>query len=724
MIGYNIRLFLFLLFAFRGLSFAQNKSEHSLLSELKQSKNEIRKVDCLNQLNQFYQNHNLIEQEKIVNLLKTERRKKNAGKSKNIIQLNLIENHLNQSNLKKFKSEYAAHLLNVKFREQLLNHRNEVLKIKYFDLIGKSDLLRLAENFVLNAKKSRKNQLVSESYQLLGKVFAQLNLSDSALNCGQLSSEYAARSTSKITLALSLRNQAQLYRYFGEIQKAVMKELEYIQISNELNNDLQKSLGYQDIAFILLESNNIEGAKLYLKRSQQLGENLLNKHEILKLQLAQILCDIKKKETNHIEVRLSLLKSDVFTLQNNELKGLYYLVQAKLLETKNKWKEAKLFYNKALLQYSELNNFQKQSQIHQQIAVCQINLNQFSEAKQSVFESMNRSKFLSNYANNENNKILSEIYAAQNKLDKAFQFQRLYLSNQQNSCLSKDAVTINDLAESNLREEREQFILSQKESIQKEREAKEKLENQRTRNLLISIIVAVILVLGLVILMLRNKQIKSQQQQKEAEMSQALLRTQMNPHFVFNAMSVIQSYIFTHNPEKSSMFLVNFSKLMRLILENSPKEFISLELEKEILKKYLSIQKLRFEDRFEFELDFDEDLISQMALVPPMITQPFVENAIEHGQLHTIENGKIIVTAKKYHEMLEIIVMDNGIGRKGASRTKKIKTHKSMAIDMTRERIEIINRKYRSNGNLMIEDFDQKTKLGTKVRILLPLKFE
>jgi LytS/YehU family sensor histidine kinase len=95
------------------------------------------------------------------------------------------------------------------------------------------------------------------------------------------------------------------------------------------------------------------------------------------------------------------------------------------------------------------------------------------------------------------------------------------------------------------------------------------------------------------------------------ETESKVLRAQMNPHFVFNAMSVIQSYIFTHNPEKSSMFLVNFSKLMRLILENSPKEFIPLELEKEILQKYLNIQKLRFEDRFEFELDFDEDLYNK-----------------------------------------------------------------------------------------------------------------
>jgi LytS/YehU family sensor histidine kinase len=355
-----------------------------------------------------------------------------------------------------------------------------------------------------------------------------------------------------------------------------------------------------------------------------------------------------------------------------------------------------------------------------------LKLKKYQEAELNLNESL---KILSGWRNldlttNDNYLLLAQIYNSTNRIKDAFDFQKKYIDNLNKNNFSREAVIISDLTESNLREEREQFINLQKASIEKEKKAKEKLESQRTRNLLITVIIALTLILALVIMYLRTKQIRSLQDQKEAEMSQALLRTQMNPHFVFNAMSVIQSYIFTHNPEKSSKFLVNFSKLMRLILENSPKEFISLELESEILEKYLNTQKLRFEERFEFEIDFDEDLIFQKAMVPPMITQPFVENAIEHGQLHTVENGKITVSASRNNEMLQIVVKDNGIGRKSSAKTKKIKTHKSMAINMTRERIEILNRKYRSNGNLTIEDADAKTGRGTQVTILLPLKFE
>jgi LytS/YehU family sensor histidine kinase len=225
-------------------------------------------------------------------------------------------------------------------------------------------------------------------------------------------------------------------------------------------------------------------------------------------------------------------------------------------------------------------------------------------------------------------------------------------------------------------------------------------------------------------LIFRSRQNKLKQSQKEAELSQSLLRSQMNPHFIFNAMSGIQSYIYSHEPEKSSQFLVNFSRLIRLILENSSKEFIPLELELEIIEKYLTTQKMRFEDRFDFKLNIDELLVEKQALIPPMITQPFIENAIEHGQLHTLIDGCINISITEENKMLQIIISDNGVGRKGSKNTQKINSHNSMAIDITRERIQIINQKYKTKGSLKIRDYDELNEIGTEVIIKIPLKFE
>ena len=156
------------------------------------------------------------------------------------------------------------------------------------------------------------------------------------------------------------------------------------------------------------------------------------------------------------------------------------------------------------------------------------------------------------------------------------------------------------------------------------------------------------------------------------------------------------------------------------ILENSSKEFIPITTEVEILEKYLEMQKLRFQDRFEYEIDVDFQLYDEHANIPPMITQPFIENAIEHGQLHTIEGDSISVHFSKEDGMLCISITDNGIGRKKSRALKKSSAHNSMAMDITGQRITHLNRKYKSDGKLEIEDFNKELQSGTKVLISLP----
>ena len=678
------------------------------------------------------QTKNLAQQKAIVKSPSKELRNARINKKLKILlenrkiisELTLQEKLIQEYRLLEFKRRFERYFIFGTFNDFDLNHRLQILKFQYAFYYDNIENIEFAKLILNEAIKSRKNKLISDSYRILGKAFVKKNISDSAFKYGQLATEFAARSTSKTALALSLRNQAQQFAYFGQNRNAVIKELEFSQISEELNNDFLKSLAYLDIGYILLTSENIDGAYLYFNRSKQLGQNLLSKFEKVKLTFGQILCEIKQGHLKTIDDQLNNLKNEIAAINSVELDGIYSFTLSLLSEKRNNYKDAIFRYEKALQDFELLKEYNWKGRIYMKIANCNIKLKNFSAAEFSISEATKYISEFSPYAAIEKDELLAQIFESTNCIKDALKYHKAFVNNLRKLSISKDAVAISELSESNLREERERFIEAQKQSIEKERKAKEKLEIQRTRNLLISIIVAIVLILGLIILFLRTKQIRSQQDRREAEMSQALLRTQMNPHFVFNAMSVIQSYIFTHSPEKSSQFLVNFSKLMRLILENSPKEFIPLELEEEILEKYLNTQKLRFEDRFEFELDIDSDLIFQKAMVPPMITQPFVENAIEHGQLHTVENGKISISAKQKDNMLEIIVCDNGIGRKSSAKTKKIKTHKSMAINMTRERIEILNRKYRSTGNMSIEDFDHETGRGTKVTILLPLKFE
>jgi LytS/YehU family sensor histidine kinase len=324
-------------------------------------------------------------------------------------------------------------------------------------------------------------------------------------------------------------------------------------------------------------------------------------------------------------------------------------------------------------------------------------------------------------------RVIADLYKEINNPTKSLEYMGLYINYLDSNTTIQAATKIAELSESYRSEQRERLINAQADSLRRQQQEKvltsTKLENSQLRNnfqMYIILAFMIIIILACVIIFYRWNHSKIIQQQREVEMSQTLLRTQMNPHFVFNAMSVIQSYIFENDTVNSSKFLVNFSRLMRLILENSPKEFIPINTEVEILEKYLVMQKLRFEDRFQFDIHTDEILFEEGALIPPMITQPFIENAIEHGQLHTIDGGFIKVSFVKENNMLIIKIIDNGIGRKGAHLKQQSSAHKSMAMDITSERIKNLNKKYKSDGSMVLEDYDKTLETGTKVVISLP----
>ncbi len=390
------------------------------------------------------------------------------------------------------------------------------------------------------------------------------------------------------------------------------------------------------------------------------------------------------------------------------------------------------YFNRALVLYESSGNKEKIAGVYHNVGTVFQKQKKYKNALNYLNRSIEiRKQYGSKSQIYNTYRVISDVYRDLGKNDLSLQYLEIYVDYLDSNTTLQAATKIAELNESYRSEQREQLISSQADSIERQRQERAltatKLENSQLRNNFQTYIILaflIIIVLAGIIGFYRWNQTKIKQQQKEAEMSQTLLRTQMNPHFVFNAMSVIQSYIYDNDTENSSKFLVNFSRLMRLILENSSKEYIPLETEIEILNKYLETQKLRFEDRFNFNIDISPELSIETVMIPPMITQPFIENAIEHGQLHTTQNGFIQVTFEKNGDLLEISIIDNGIGRKSSEMNKKSKAHKSMAMNITRERINNLNKKYKTEGTLAIEDYDKVLKTGTKVLISLPFKEE
>jgi hypothetical protein len=228
---------------------------------------------------------------------------------------------------------------------------------------------------------------------------------------------------------------------------------------------------------------------------------------------------------------------------------------------------------------------------------------------------------------------------------------------------------------------------------------------------------------------IRKKQkLKSEYEKKLANVEMSALLAQMNPHFLFNSLNSIDSYIIRNESKQASEYLNNFARLMRLILQNSRSNYISLKDELEALDLYLQMESLRFKNKFSYSINVDSAIDSASIVIPPMLIQPYVENAIWHGLMHKTngEEGKVAIQLSKSDENLLCVVHDNGIGRTKAAELKAQKhtNHKrSMGMQITQDRIEIINKLYDINASVQIYDLENelgKAK-GTKVELIIPV---
>jgi len=208
-------------------------------------------------------------------------------------------------------------------------------------------------------------------------------------------------------------------------------------------------------------------------------------------------------------------------------------------------------------------------------------------------------------------------------------------------------------------------------------------------------------------------------------MRERLLRMQMNPHFIFNALIAIQSYIYKNDTSKAIGFLDDFSNLISLFLTSSSKDFIPLSEELSIIRYYLEIQQLRFDDKFEYEIEVSPELKTEKIAIPPLLIQPFIENSIEHGFNDIKIKGHLKIVYTRQGKNLMIYILDNGIGlSRSRDQNPDPHKHKPMAIPITKERLEILNRRFRRE-QIQFKVTDNLTSgsvyPGTRVEFSIPL---
>ncbi|MCG7856522.1 sensor histidine kinase [Flavihumibacter sp.] len=224
----------------------------------------------------------------------------------------------------------------------------------------------------------------------------------------------------------------------------------------------------------------------------------------------------------------------------------------------------------------------------------------------------------------------------------------------------------------------------------------------------------------------KEERLKTAYKLKKAEEESKALRAQMNPHFIFNSMNSIKSLIQENRIEESIVYLTTFSKLMRTLINNSDKKEITLFDEIETCKLYLQLESMRFDEKFSYEVNVAENIDLKSVQVPALIIQPFIENAIWHGIIPKNNKGHISLRVEKNNNEVEIIVEDDGIGRKLSMQniTPANPTHTSKGIALTASRLKLDNLLKHRKGGLTITDKETVAGGGKGTKVVLSFSEE
>ncbi len=560
--------------------------------------------------------------------------------------------------------------------------------------------------------------------------------------------------TSKVDI---LNVLSDLFLDKGNNEKSLIFANQALELSQKLTYKLGISHANMQIGIIYVELGSYEKALKYYLQSLKICEeirdkkgeaylynNIANIHREQgdpKKALENYLLSLKKCEAINDQEGISKASFGagiVYRSNGDYDKALeYYFKSMKIDESRGNYTgvahtytsigivySIKGSFDTAISYYSKSLKVALESGDKKEIALCKINigctyidLKDFEKAE----ENLNEALLLFTEIGHKNGvkevySSLSTLFENKKEFKKSLQYHKLY-SDIKDELISESSS--NQMVEMIAKYDTEKKIIENKTLQQKNKIQALTIANGRY--FMIGIIGFFILVVILGFLIFRQNRLRAQQLAMQFE--QKLLRTQMNPHFIFNSLASIESFIYEHEPKIAGVYLSKFSRLMRLILENSASEFISLEEEVEILNYYLSLQKMRLNDQLEYQIYIDPEIHPERMQIPPMLLQPFIENAIEHGFRGNKNIGKVDITFELVEHNLCVTIIDNGIGiDKAKDESSTFKTHKSLALKITQERLELLNKTKRKKLTFSISDISsaENELTGTEVKFSIP----
>lgn len=373
----------------------------------------------------------------------------------------------------------------------------------------------------------------------------------------------------------------------------------------------------------------------------------------------------------------------------------------------------------------ELNDKKSVAETYGELGVIYDSLKQPENALDCYKKQLTMSKEIGNKLNTRKAYLFfSNHYRLKNNYKEAYDYYRLYKTIEDSIKNETSLKAIGELEAKYETQNKEKEI----ELLRTEKQL-QSAENLRQKQLIYSSFILAIVISLSLFLLYNRQQIKKKSllEKKNFELERNALSAQMNPHFIFNSLGSISGFISENEKEKAVEYLGIFSRLIRHNLEQSREQLVSVIQEAQMLKSYLFLQQLRYNNKFSFNIDLDKNMDDSIA-IPPMFIQPFIENAILHGVIPKDENGTILIKFYLLNETeLVCEIQDDGIGKTESLNRKTIynKTHKSLAMTITEERMQIINSMNKEKIQISTKDIiDGNGQVaGTMVKLVFPIDY-
>ncbi len=512
-----------------------------------------------------------------------------------------------------------------------------------------------------------------------------------------------------------LSTVGQAYNHMGGIyfrhkgtEDALRMYFKSVELSELAGNYAGLARTYLNLGMIYRNLNNDELADYFFEKSSynsSLGGNNVTAHGLS-----------NDERTSGAERQREMTLNALNKIENKDKSVLGAMLYSNLCTIQldlGEYREA-ITNGKKALAIMERINFRTNLQLtHYYMGSAYIKLGQYDQAKPSLITAIETSTVLKQKA-----RFYAELidaYALSGDYPSAFEAQRTLsgIKDSINTIQENDRIAAITAQFETEKQAQEIEILEGDNKLQASR-----LKNQK--NILFAIVGGVLLLLTVLFFAYKNHKIK--QNLQFSELTQKLLQMQLNPHFLFNALNGIQYFIKKNDTKKSTRYISNFSGLMRNILENSVEKFISIEEDHATISDFLALQQLVHNNSFEYEVTIDEGLDAENTAIPPMFTQPFVENAIIHG-VAGLSEGKIIVKYRLKDDHIRVDIVDNG---KGIYSEKKNANslHKSMGTSITKQRMENLLKAEKYPIELeIISENDGNEAQGTKIMLTFPMKY-